>query len=130
MKEDEYEIISPQAGPQEMAVNIDADVILCSGAAGSSKSYSLLLRMLRYMHDKDFEAIYFRRETSQLLGQGGLVYAAADLFRKFGAEFVESKRQITFKLPDGSRGARAKFMHMEHEKNRLGHQGLICSPFV
>lgn len=120
------DIIKPQEGPQELAVNLDADVILLSGAAGSSKSYSLLLRMLRYMDDKFFDAIYFRRTGPQIKGQGGLWDNAKDLFMKFGANCVDSRTEATFKTEDGD-GAVAKFMHMEHEKNKLDHQGLQYS---
>lgn len=122
MSEVEPEIIAPQKGKQELAINIDADIIFLAGSAGSAKSYTLLMRMLRYIEDPHFDAIYFRRTGPQIKGQGGLWDNASDLYRKFGAVCLDSKTEATFPS-----GAKAKFMHMELEKNKLDHQGLQYS---
>lgn len=123
----QQETIAPQKGRQELAINVDADVILLSGAAGSSKSYSLLMRMLRYMNDPNFDAIYFRRTSPQIKGQGGLWDSAKELYMKFGAYCVDSRTEATFKGENGENLAVAKFMHMQLEKNKLDHQGLQYS---
>lgn len=115
-------VIQPQEGAQELAINIDADVIFLSGAAGSAKSFSLLMRMLRYIDDPHFDAIYFRRTGVQIKGQGGLWDNAKDLYNNFGATCLDSKTEARFHS-----GAKAKFMHMELEKNKMDHQGLQYS---
>ena len=115
-------VITPQKGKQSLALNIDADVIFLAGAAGSAKSYTLLMRMLRYIDDPHFDAIYFRRTTVQLKGQGGLWDNAKDLYRDFDADCIDSKLTATFPS-----GAKAKFAHLELEKNKIDHQGLQYS---
>ena len=43
------EVIAPASVPQEMFINSDADITIASGSAGSSKSFSILLRWFRYI---------------------------------------------------------------------------------
>jgi len=117
-------ILAPQKGKQELMLNIDADVILLGGAAGSAKSYTLLLRFARYLADPNFRAVYFRRTSIQLQGAGGLWTEFQDLYRDFKPNFRQQSMEAKFKS-----GCSAKFMHMEHSKNRFDHQGLICSPY-
>jgi phage terminase large subunit-like protein len=115
-------IIAPQEGKQTLALNIEADVIFCGGSAGSAKSFTLLMRMLSYMDDPNFDAIYFRRTTVQIKGQGGLWDNAKDLYQSFDADCVDSK--LIAEFPSG---AKAKFAHLELEKNKIDHQGLAYS---
>jgi phage terminase large subunit-like protein len=118
-------VVAPQKGKQELALNLDADVIFCGGSAGSAKSFTLLMRMLRYMEDPYFDAIYFRRNTTQIKGQGGLWENAKDLYMDFGAKCVDSKLEAKFPS-----GAKAKFHHLEYEKTKLEHQGLAYSAIL
>ena len=104
-------------------INIDADVILVGGAAGSAKSYSLLMRLLRYQDDPHFRAIYFRRTTIQLSGAGGLWDEAKDMYRPFKVREREKDYQLFFPS-----GCKVKFSHMELEKDRFNHQGLVLAP--
>ena len=115
-------VLAPQPGKQELALNLDADVIFYGGAAGSSKSYTELLRFLRYREDPHFNAIYFRRTTTQLGGAGGLWQEAKDMYNLFDVRVREKEMIIQFPS-----GASAKFSHMEHEKNAIDHQGLQYS---
>ena len=45
----ERDVIAPASKPQELFINSEADITIASGSAGSSKSYSILLRFLRYI---------------------------------------------------------------------------------
>lgn len=81
------------------------------------------MRMLRYKDDPNFNAIYFRRTTTQLSGQGGLWDEAKEMYQQF---LNRDPREKDYKIIFPS-GATAKFSHMEHEKNRLDHQGLQYS---
>lgn len=121
----DVEVIRPQAGKQELALGLEADVIFLAGSLGSAKSYTLMMRMLNHIEDPDFRSIYFRRTTKQLEGQGGLWDEAKDLYGKFGAKFVGDGLMATFPS-----GAKAQFGHLQHEKHKIDHQGLICSPFM
>ena len=40
----ERDVIAPASKPQELFINSEADITIASGSAGSSKSYSILLR--------------------------------------------------------------------------------------
>lgn len=70
------------------------------------------------MDDPKFNAIYFRRETTQLKGQGGLWESAQDMYRPFGAYFKQGDMKAIF--PEG---ANAKFSHLQHNDDRFSHQG-------
>lgn len=121
-KNEEVVVIKPQEGKQTLALNLEADIIFCGGSAGSAKTFTLLLRMLKYIDDKDFRAIYFRKNTTQLKGQGGLWDVASELYGKFGANCVDSKLLATFPS-----GAKCKFSHLDLEKDKESHQGLQYS---
>lgn len=108
----------PQAGAQEIAMNCDADIVIYGGAAGSGKTHLMLLRPLLQIHDPKFNAIFFRRTGPQLSGAGSVWDEAKQLYLNFGARIRENDREVIFPS-----GAKLKFSHMEHEKNKLDHQG-------
>ena len=112
-------ILAPQKGKQELMLNVEADVIFVGGAAGSAKSYTLLMRLLRYISDPNFRAIYFRRTTTQLDGAGGLWEEGKEMYLPWRPKVRE--KDHTLKFPSG---ALAKYGHLEHEKNKIDHQGL------
>jgi predicted phage terminase large subunit-like protein len=122
---EEQKVLQPQKGKQELMINVDADVIFVGGSAGSAKSYSLLLRLARYLNDPNFRAIYFRRTSVQLGGAGGLWSEAKEMYGDFKPRIREQGMQMDF-----STGCSAKFMHMEYEKNRIDHQGLQYSAIL
>lgn len=82
------------------------------------KTHLMLLRPLLQIHDPKFNAIFFRRTGPQLSGPGSVWEEAKDLYREFGAHIRENDREVIF-----SSGAKIKFSHMEHEKNKTDHQG-------
>ena len=83
------------------------------------------MKPLPYVHDKNFNAVFFRRQTTQLMGNGGLWDEATALYRNFpNVRVNKSERSVTF-----SSGARCTFTHMEHEHDKEKHQGLNSSPF-
>lgn len=111
-------VYRPQEGAQEIAMNCDADIVVYGGAAGSGKTHLMLLRPLLQIHDPKFNAIFFRRTGPQLSGAGSVWDEAKQLYIDFGAHIRENDREIIFPS-----GAKIKFSHMEHEKNKLDHQG-------
>lgn len=119
----ELEPIRPQPGKQELALNIDADVIFYGGAAGSAKSHTALMRSLRHIQDPHYNPVYFRRTTEQLTGQGGLWPEAKAMYRRFGAKAREQAKAIRF-----PNGCEIVFDHLQHEKDAEGnHLGLQYS---
>ncbi len=111
-------VFRPQKGAQETAMNCEANIVVYGGAAGSGKTHLMLLRPLLQVHDKHFNAIFFRRTGPQLSGPGSVWEEAKTLYRQFGGHVRENAREIDFPS-----GAMIKFSHMEHEKNKIDHQG-------
>ncbi len=117
-------VIAPQAGKQELAFNVKADVIIYGGAAGSGKSRLMLMKPLPYIHDPNFHCVFFRRQTTQLKGAGGLWGDSKALYKDFKPKVQESQLRMVFPS-----GASCSYNHLEHEKDAEKHQGLTSSPF-
>lgn len=111
-----YQTLAPQAGKQELMVNIDVDFMIIGGAAGAAKTSSILLRSLRYYEDPYYNAIYFKRTTPNL--EKSLWPAAKEMYRMFNPEIREKAKTITF-----DSGAILRFNHMEMVKHKYEHQG-------
>jgi predicted phage terminase large subunit-like protein len=108
--------IRPQQGPQEQFLSTPADIAIYGGAAGGGKSWGLLVEPLRHIHNPNFGATIFRRTFKQVSQQGGLWDEASQLYPLLGAK----SRDDEWVFPSG---ARVKFAHLEHEKNKLDYQG-------
>lgn len=106
MQEQEY--IAPASIPQELFINSEADITIASGSAGSSKSYSILLRFLRFVDDPNTRGIIFRRTLTQIETQGGLWEEAIALYSRIDPKLkVRMKdKKLVF-----SNGASLKFSH-------------------
>lgn len=110
--------LRPQPGPQTAYCASEADICVFGGAAGSGKSYILLLEPLRYVTDPDFRGVIFRRLTGDLTKPGGLWDEAKDLWGPLGCQFKETS--LTAIFPSG---AKIKFSHMEREDDKKTWQG-------
>lgn len=115
------EIIAPASIPQELFINSEADITIASGSAGSSKSYSILLRFLRFVNDPNTRGIVFRRTSTQIDSQGGLWEEAIALYSKIDPKLkVRMKdKKLVF-----SNGASLKFSHYENEAAKEKFKGL------
>ncbi|EMK02953.1 Terminase-like family protein [Leptospira kirschneri] len=116
--------IRPQAGPQEAFLSTPADIAFYGGSAGGGKSFALLLNPLRHLKIKDFTAVFFRRETTQLTNPGGLWPEASRIYPLIGGIPKESpKLQYNF-----SGNVNFQFSHLQHEKTKFNYQGAqICA---
>lgn len=120
----EIEKIRPQEGYQMKALSSSADIVIGGGAAGAGKTFSLLLDPLRYVNNKNFGAVIFRRLTTQIRAEGGLWDESKKLYPLAGA--TSNSTELQWKFPSGSK---IKFSHLEHEKNVTSWQGSQI-PFI
>ncbi len=65
-------VIKPQKGPQEKFLSTSADIAVYGGAAGGGKTFALLMEPLRYINTRDYRAVIFRRNYTQISVSGGL----------------------------------------------------------
>lgn len=117
-------IIRPQPGPQESFLSTPADIAIYGGSAGSGKSFGLLIEPVRHHENPQFGGVIFRRTSPQIRNEGGLWDESFELYPLLEATPKESSLEWEF-----SSGARIRFAHMEHEKNRFDWQGSQI-PFI
>lgn len=110
--------IQPQPGPQTEFLSSKADIAIYGGAAGSGKTFGVLLETLRHISIKDFNAVIFRRTTPEIRNAGGLWDESNKIFPLLQAIPKESTLDWKFKS-----GAKISFRHLEYEKNVHDFQG-------
>jgi len=110
--------IKAQKGFQEAFLSTPADIAIGGGAAGSGKTYALLLETIRNYQVKNFGSVIFRRTYPQIKAQGGMWDTSETLLPYTGAKASESTHSWKWKS-----GSRLKFSHLEYEKNVLDWQG-------
>ena len=110
--------IRAQVGPQEKFLSSPADIAIFGGAAGGGKTMALLLEACRNVHVSGYNAIIFRRTYPQIFAAGGLWDTSQTIYRALSGRAREAK--IDWNFPSG---ASINFRHMQHEKNKLDHQG-------
>ncbi len=95
-----------------------ADIAIYGGGAGGGKSFALLLEAIRNKDVKDYGAVIFRRETTQIRAKGGLWDESTKLYTQLGGVPRETQLDWTFRS-----GATVKFAHLEYEKDKFKYQG-------
>jgi len=110
--------LRPQPGPQEKFLTSAADCAIYGGAAGSGKSFALLLEPLYHAGNGRFRAAIFRRTVPQIRLQGGLWDTSEQIYALLGAVANQSSLEWKFRS-----GARLKMSGLEHESDVYGWQG-------
>ena len=85
-------VIKPQAGPQEQFLASPADIAIYGGAAGSGKTWGVLMEPLRHVtNTPDFYAVFFRRSLGHENRQISIareIARATDAIHQFAATDV------------------------------------------
>lgn len=118
--------LKPQPGPQEKFLSSPADITIYGGSAGGGKTYALLLENLRHIDNGGFGSVIFRRNSSQIMNEGGLWDNAIEMYPQLGGVARETPRP-SIKFPSG---AKITFAHLQYDKDVHAWQGsqicLIC----
>lgn len=118
-EEMETKVIKPQAGFQTKFLSSSADIVIGGGSAGGGKTMVLLLDPIRNYDVKDFEAVIFRQNSTQIKGGRGLWDKSMEFYPYIGARPIQSKS--TWIVPNGMK---MKFSHLQYDQDVLNHQGL------
>lgn len=113
-------VIAPASIPQEQALNSTSDITLYGGAAGSGKTYTLLITALRFMMVPKSTGVIFRRTSKMLDAPGSIWQEAVVMYTTIFPEIKirDREHEVIFK-----NGSVLKFSHMQHEKNAFDHKG-------
>jgi predicted phage terminase large subunit-like protein len=96
-----------------------ADICIYGGAAGSGKSYALLLEGLRHAPSvPEFYAVIFRRQLTEISRSGGLWDESIGVYSHFGGESVMGRHEWRF--PNRSR---ISFGHLQVESDVMSWHG-------
>lgn len=79
----------------------------------------MLMHPLQYIEDPNFNGIFFRRVTTQLVGSGGLWAESQKMYAPFNTK-TRQKPSLQHDFPSG---ANLTFSHMQHDDNCTDHQG-------
>lgn len=81
---------APQPGKQTEMYNHPADVLFVGGAAGSSKTFFLLLDSAKpeYIKTPGYNCVIFRKSYPQLTNPGGIVDESKNLYQKIGGRYT------------------------------------------
>jgi predicted phage terminase large subunit-like protein len=110
--------LRPQPGPQEKFLQSAADIAIFGGAAGSGKSFALLLEQLYDVGNAQFRSVIFRRTQPMLRQPGGLADTSEQVFPLLNAKLNQSS--LEWQFPSG---AVLKLAGMELESDRYHWQG-------
>ena len=117
--------LRPQPGKQEKFLASRADIAVFGGAAGSGKSFALLLEQLYDKDNAQFRSVIFRRTVPMIRQPGGLLDTSEQIFPLLGGKLNQSALEWAFPA-----GATVKLAGMELEADRYNWQGsqiaLIC----
>lgn len=113
-------ILAPQKGPQEMFLATSADVCVYGGAAGGGKTFGLLLEPLRHKNNKDFNAVIFRRDYTQVTSPGGLWDSSRKIYRYVKGSYPLKTPKLHWTFPSG---ASVNFAHLNNDDDCEGWQG-------
>lgn len=113
-------VLAPQKGPQEMFLATSADICVYGGAAGGGKTFGLLLEPLRHKNNKNFNAVIFRRDYTQVTAPGGLWDSSRKVYSPVKGSYPLKTPKLHWTF---SSGATVNFAHLGSDDDCEGWQG-------
>lgn len=114
-------VLAPASKKQEYILNSDADITLAGGAAGSGKTYCLLLVALKFMQHPRATGVIFRRNSKMITAPGSMWHEAVKLYTDvYGDKLKIRHRDMEIIFPHG---AVLKFSHLQHASNIYDWKG-------
>ena len=113
-------ILAPQKGPQEKFLATSADVCIYGGAAGGGKTFGLLLEPLRHIKNKDFNAVIFRKNYTQVTSPGGLWDSSKKIYSSVKDSYPLKTPKLHWTF---SSGATVNFAQLESDDSCESWQG-------
>ncbi len=108
------EPILPQSGPQTAFLKSQADIAIFGGAAGGSKTFSLLMEASRHVRIPNFAAVIFRRTYPEVTAPGGLWPESMQMYPQIGA--IPNGSDLSWTFPSG---AVVRFGHLQYSTDVL-----------
>lgn len=116
-RSDNLKIIA-QKGAQERMLAQNADIMICGGNRGGSKTFSLLLEGLYDCYDPHFNAIIFRREKPDL---DGIIDVHDQVFSQYGT-YNRSDNDKAWYFNNGGK-LKLNYYNDEYEEFKKRFQG-------
>jgi phage terminase large subunit-like protein len=115
-------VLGPKSLKQKMILTNKAKVLFAGGAAGSGKSFLLLLMILQFVDCPHWRGVIFRRTQPEIKDPGGLFDEAMQLYMSLPEKFRPTAKiqDLSFKFPSG---AVLKLAGMEYDKDRMRWHG-------
>lgn len=97
----ERPIFAPRSIKQKLILlEEEADILLCGGGAGGSKSYTCLMKALKYIQDPAARVVIVRESYPTLKLSGGLWDESQGIYSWFGG--VPKIQRLTWVFPNGA----------------------------
>lgn len=118
-------VIAPASKKQEQFLNSDATITLCGGAAGSGKTYTLLMIALKFMQHPKATGVIFRKTSKQLTAPGSIFSEAVNMYTSIYSTGLKIRyRDTEIQFPNG---AVLKFSHLQHTSDMYSWKGAQLS---
>lgn len=112
--------LAPQHGPQTEFLECNADIVIYGGAAGSGKTFAVLMEPLYHIHVPHFRAVVFRRNSTMVRNPGGLWDTSMQIYPNPRISGVPKETTLEWDFPGQST---IKFAHLQYESDVLSWQG-------
>lgn len=110
----------PQKGPQYDFLECSADICIYGGAAGSGKTYAVLMEPIFHLHVAHFKAVIFRRNSTMVRNPGGLWDTSMQIYSNPLLKAASKETTLEWDFPGN---ATVKFAHLQYESDVLSWQG-------